>query len=57
MVIWLSGSVMVWSNEVSTEMGDPLCEGEPSWYLTSYAGPLSLAIPLWDVISNNESWE
>jgi len=57
MVIWLSGSVMVWSTEVSTEMGDPLCEGEPSWYLTSYAGPLSLAIPLWDVISNNESWE
>ena len=39
-------------------MGDRLQAGEPSRYVTSYPGQLSLAIPPWvGVMSISESWD
>jgi len=39
-------------------MGDRLQAGEPSRYVTSYPGQLSLAIPPWvGAVSISESWD
>jgi len=42
---------------VSTWMGDRLRTGEPSRYVTSHPGQLSLAIPLWvGAVGTSEGW-
>jgi len=39
-------------------MGDRLQAGKPSWYLASYPGQLSLAVPPWvGAMSTSKSWD